>query len=146
MAGELDALQPDERRGASDLHLDERVLVAEAVSDALATLGEGIAGDIEVTVDPAVAVTVEPDGDTVTIEVSDAGDGVPPAFERHLFRAFAQASVGDRRTASGLGLGLSIVEGLVVENQGRVHYRRSDGRTRFRVDLPAARDARVSAG
>ncbi|MEX2549587.1 MAG: ATP-binding protein [Nitriliruptoraceae bacterium] len=160
-------------RGAA-LARPEGVVVAHAVADAVATLGDLLDGDIEVAVDPDLVVTVDPDhlhqilsnllsnavsygrpplavtaepnGDEVTIEVSDAGEGVPPAFERHLFRAFAQASVGDRRTASGLGLGLAIVDGLVAENHGRVRYRRSGGRTRFRVDLPAVLDVPISTG
>ena len=140
--------------------------VAQAVDEVLLSLKELDADQVEVAVPAAVAVRVDADhlqqmlGNLlsnaatygrppirvaafvtdagVVIEVSDGGDGVPPSFERQLFRAFAQASVGDRRTAQGLGLGLAIVRTLVRANGGTIRYERRDGRTCLRLTLPAA--------
>ena len=141
------------------------VVVADAVDEVLLSLGERVADEVVVAVAPGVVTTVDPDhlqqmltnllsnaatygrapirveafqgGDGVVIEVSDAGDGVPPSFERQLFRAFSQVSVGDRRTSHGLGLGLSIVRALVRANSGTIRYERRDGRTCLRLTLPA---------
>ena len=77
------------------------------------------------------------DAHHVTIEVSDGGPGVMSAFVPELFSPFAQASTGDRRTSMGLGLGLSITRGLLEVNDGDITYTREDGRTCFRVSLPA---------
>jgi len=74
----------------------------------------------------------------VLVEVSDSGQGVGVDFVPELFSAFTQASTGDRRTASGLGLGLSITRGLLEANGGDIAYLRADGRTCFRVSLPVA--------
>ena len=142
------------------------VVVADAVGEALLSLANDSAPEVEVDVPATAVVRVDADhlqqmltnllanaatygrppvrvaaddgDDQVTIEVSDAGPGVPPSFERELFRAFSQASIGDRRTAQGLGLGLSIVRDLARANGGSVTYERRDARTCFRLTLPAA--------
>lgn len=49
-------------------------------------------------------------GDRVGIQVLDTGPGIPAAERERLFRPFAQ---GEVRAGEGLGLGLSIVQGLV---------------------------------
>jgi signal transduction histidine kinase len=88
---------------------------------------------------PPIAVRAwSDDGDEITIEVSDAGGGVATNFVPELFSPFSQASTGDRRTSKGLGLGLSISRGLLEMNGGGIEYVRAEGRTCFRVALPAA--------
>jgi len=49
--------------------------------------------------------------------VADHGPGFPPAMRDRLFKKFAR---GDAAKAGGLGLGLSIVRGFVVAQQGEV--------------------------
>ena len=88
---------------------------------------------------PPVTVTAERDGDMVEVRVRDHGPGVPADFEASLFGMFAQASIGDRRTAGGTGLGLYIVQQLVAAHHGTVTHRRpADGGAEFVVRLPAA--------
>jgi signal transduction histidine kinase len=62
--------------------------------------------------DPAV-----PDG--VTISVSDAGPGVPPAFVPRLFERYTQ---GAGTATGGSGLGLSVVRDLVRAHRGTIRY------------------------
>lgn len=72
------------------------------------------------------------------ITVSDAGPGVPEAFVPRLFERFEQASTGDRRDASGVGLGLYLVRTLVETNHGTVTYEPgADGGACFVLRLPA---------
>ena len=90
---------------------------------------------------PPIAVRAVTRRGTVFLEVSDHGPGVPESFEAELFTSFSQASIGDRREAQGLGLGLSIVASLTAANAGQVRYRRHEQRTCFEVMLPAANPA-----
>jgi signal transduction histidine kinase len=79
-------------------------------------------------------------GGTARVAVRDSGDGVPEEFRPRLFEKFAQASSGSKRTATGSGLGLSIVRGLVDAMGGDVWYEsKDDGRSNgFVVQLPLA--------
>ena len=72
------------------------------------------------------------------LRVTDTGEGISPEFLPHVFDRFRQASVGDSRRHSGLGLGLSIVQHLVERHGGSVSAS-SDGLGKgatFTVRLP----------
>src|SRR5207247_9946206 len=56
---------------------------------------------------------------SVTVSVVDDGEGVPLALIPHLFTPF-------RAEAGGIGIGLSIVRGLVEAFGGSVTYRRAE--------------------
>jgi CheY-like chemotaxis protein/two-component sensor histidine kinase len=60
------------------------------------------------------------------IVVSDNGEGISPEFLPHLFERFTQADSSSRRSHSGLGLGLAIVQQLVELHGGSVAAQ-SDG-------------------
>ena len=75
---------------------------------------------------------------TVTIEVTDTGAGIEPAFLAHVFDRFRQFDGATTRRQGGLGLGLAIVRHLVELHGGTVHAR-SEGAGRgaaFTVTLP----------
>ena len=77
----------------------------------------------------------------ITIEITDTGCGIAPAFLPHLFEPFRQASEGD--SGDGLGLGLGIARQL-AELHGGTLSASSEGLgrgARFTVTLP-----RVHAG
>lgn len=86
---------------------------------------------------PPIELRAWRDGSQALIEVSDGGDGVDDDFLPRLFTPFTQASIGDRREASGLGLGLSIVASFVAANGGTIEYLRVERRTCLRVTLAA---------
>jgi CheY-like chemotaxis protein len=54
------------------------------------------------------------------LTVRDTGAGIPPEVLPHVFTSFAQADRSLERTRGGLGLGLSVVKGLVELHGGRV--------------------------
>ncbi len=87
---------------------------------------------------PPVTVTAKPAGEgRIALEVADHGAGVPPDFQQHMWERFVQKDRGDRRTATGVGLGLPIVRLLAESNGGTVSYR--DGSPTgavFTVELP----------
>ena len=80
------------------------------------------------------------DDDWITIEVTDSGDGIDPAFLPYMFDRFRQADSTPKRKHGGLGLGLSIARHLIDLHSGEIQAR-SDGPgrgTTVVVRLPAA--------
>ena len=74
------------------------------------------------------------------IVVRDTGEGIAPDFLPHVFERFRQASIGDSRLHTGLGLGLSIVHHLVQLHGGSVRAESAGvgkGAT-FTVTLPTS--------
>jgi signal transduction histidine kinase/CheY-like chemotaxis protein len=74
----------------------------------------------------------------VTVEVRDTGIGIAPADLPRVFERFAQGPAGAR--GGGLGLGLTIVHGIVEAHGGRVRAESAGlGRgARFLVELASA--------
>jgi signal transduction histidine kinase/ActR/RegA family two-component response regulator len=88
----------------------------------------------------SITVTVERDGESVSVVVEDTGQGIAPEFLPHLFERFRQADTGSTRTHGGLGLGLSIVKNIVSLHGGDIEAESAGlGRgARFTVVLPLA--------
>jgi signal transduction histidine kinase/CheY-like chemotaxis protein len=85
-----------------------------------------------------VAVVTRANGRYLSIQVSDNGEGMDPAFVPHLFERFRQADSSAARRHEGVGLGLAIVKQLAELQQGRVSGT-SDGIGRgstFVIELP----------
>lgn len=74
--------------------------------------------------------------DTVTrLRVADTGAGIPPQHLPHVFDRFYKADPS--RSATGSGLGLSIVKAIVERHGGRVSARSEPGSgTVFEIELP----------
>ncbi|MDP2119339.1 MAG: PAS domain-containing hybrid sensor histidine kinase/response regulator [Hoeflea sp.] len=102
-----------------------RRLVQNLVSNAIKYTREG-----------RVLVGVRRRGDKVLIQVIDTGIGIPSTKFRTVFREFARLEEG-ARTASGLGLGLSIVDRIARVLKHSVDISSQAGKgTEFRVELP----------
>jgi CheY-like chemotaxis protein len=72
----------------------------------------------------SIHVTLEADPLLVNwgvVRVRDTGAGIAPEMLERVFELFAQAQHADARTHSGLGIGLSLVRGLVELHGGTVH-------------------------
>jgi signal transduction histidine kinase len=88
-----------------------------------------------------IDLTVETDGEVPSwaiVRVRDTGAGIRPEMLERVFELFAQANPNEARTHSGLGIGLSLVKGLVELHGGTVRAL-SDGLGRgseFVVRLP----------
>jgi signal transduction histidine kinase/ActR/RegA family two-component response regulator len=94
-----------------------------------------------------VAVRLECDDASVTITVSDTGEGIEPDFLPFVFDRFRQFESASTRTHGGLGLGLAIVRHLVELHGGTVSAAsrgRGQGAT-FTVTLPLAVDRKEAS-
>jgi signal transduction histidine kinase len=67
-----------------------------------------------------VDVRLKPDGENVSIAVTDTGIGIEPAFLPYVFERFRQADSTSTRQHSGMGLGLAIVRHVVQLHGGSV--------------------------
>lgn len=84
-----------------------------------------------------VGIRIAREGDTVEIEVTDTGPGVPEDRRRAIFEEFEQADDSSARRHEGTGLGLAIVRRLVGLMEGSVWVEsRGGGGSVFRVRLP----------
>jgi Na+/proline symporter/signal transduction histidine kinase len=88
-----------------------------------------------------VLVGVRREGGNAVIQVLDSGIGIPPSKFRTVFKEFARLEEG-AKTASGLGLGLSIVDRISRVLNHAVDLQSKPGKgTRFRVTMPIDRAA-----
>jgi two-component system NtrC family sensor kinase len=80
-----------------------------------------------------LAIRVLPDDDDVRLEIEDSGVGIPDQVLPHIFEPFYSTKEG----TSGLGLGLSVVYGIVRGHQGTVDVVSRPGEgTRITLTLP----------
>jgi len=83
------------------------------------------------------AVEAMPEGGTVTIrtcweassnlirlEIEDTGPGIPQSMISHIFEPFFSTKSQDK----GVGLGLSVVYGIIKEHQGSIYVKSGEGR------------------
>ena len=87
-----------------------------------------------------------PNEQEVEVSVRDNGIGIPPEFLPRLFEKFSQVATALDRSQGGLGLGLSLVHGIVALHDGRVEARSAGpGRgSEFVVRLPVLVGATVA--
>jgi signal transduction histidine kinase len=64
------------------------------------------------------------------VEVSDSGAGPPAAIVSRLFQPFATSKQG------GVGLGLAVARQVAQAHGGTIGWRREEGHTVFRIELP----------
>lgn len=79
------------------------------------------------------------EGDEAVIRIIDNGIGIAPHIMPHIFEMFWQEEPAIERTRGGLGIGLSLVKGLVERHGGRIEAH-SEGRGKgstFTVRVPA---------
>jgi len=68
----------------------------------------------------SITVEVSRRADQGALSVSDTGRGIAPLFLPHVFERMRQEDSSKTRRTGGLGLGLSIVQGLVALHDGTV--------------------------
>jgi signal transduction histidine kinase len=76
--------------------------------------------------------------------VIDTGIGIPKSEYEHIFTQFYQVEPSLTRKYQGMGLGLSIVKGMVEVHKGRIWVESVVGKgSNFTVVLPSAPDVEV---
>ena len=95
-----------------------------------------------------IRLVTERHGDSVTVTVSDDGIGITPEALPHIWNMFTQARPALNQSRSGLGIGLSLVKGLVDLHGGSV-VAESEGAGRgstFTVRLPVTATIELTEG
>lgn len=85
-----------------------------------------------------VRLAVKCEDGTAVVSVADDGIGIPPAMLGRVFEMFIQVDRTLEKTTGGLGIGLSLVKGLVEKHGGTIEAR-SEGEgkgSEFIVRLP----------
>jgi len=84
-----------------------------------------------------IRLIVSTHGDNIRFEVSDSGEGIPPAVGQSIFEPFEQGSFAGKLRSSGTGLGLAISRRLVNLMGGTIGYtsRLGEGTT-FHIEIP----------
>jgi PAS domain S-box-containing protein len=139
--------------------LTRRVLEEAELANPNAKLALFVEGDVQGTWDPhrlsqvvanlvANAVTHGRSGseirvelvghdDAVELSVHNEGEPIPASVQAHIFEPFRQAQLPSAGMRVGLGLGLYIVQQVVLAHGGRVSVRSGEGEgTTFTVRLP----------
>jgi PAS domain S-box-containing protein len=84
------------------------------------------------------------DGQSIRVEVSDRGPGVPAAFRPVIFEPFRQAESADNRRLGGSGLGLTISRAIVRQHGGEIGLEdREGGGSTFWFTLPVSEESRA---
>jgi Na+/proline symporter/signal transduction histidine kinase len=98
-----------------------------------------VSNAIKYTPKGKVLVGVRREGGNAVVQVLDSGIGIPASKFRTVFKEFARLDEG-AKTASGLGLGLSIVDRISRVLNHAVDLQSKPGAgTRFRVTMPIDR-------
>jgi signal transduction histidine kinase/CheY-like chemotaxis protein len=117
--------RPTDQYGVTDAALFEHIL-RNLVGNALRYTEHG-----------GVLVACRRHGDALRVEVRDSGIGIPAASLGDVFKEFYQLGNPERDRRKGLGLGLSIVEGLSRALDHPVAVRSEPGRgSVFSITLP----------
>jgi signal transduction histidine kinase len=66
------------------------------------------------------------EGSDLVFEMHDNGDGVPTKYEALIWQRFERGANRLNASNPGLGIGLAIVEAIVVSHGGKASYRRSE--------------------
>ncbi len=85
-----------------------------------------------------VSVDVSRSGNSGKVTITDTGRGISPRLLPNIFRQFLQGDTDEKRSGSGLGLGLSIAK-ILAERHGGTIEAASDGvgqGSKFTVTLP----------
>jgi signal transduction histidine kinase len=139
------------RLAARDFAVTGRVVEVEG-PDTLTTFGdpEGLRRVLDNLIENAfkygaqpIRVVLDSAGQEVRISVVDAGPGIPEAERERVFERFHR--LGHGRGDPGLGLGLSIVRGLVRSSGGEIWLEEATGGgTAVRVTLPGVEEDRAA--
>jgi two-component system heavy metal sensor histidine kinase CusS len=93
-----------------------------------------------------VTLTATPEEETVRIDVSDTGAGIPSEHLPHVFDRFYRADEARTGSSDRVGLGLAIVKTIAALHQGRAEIASTVGRgTRVRLIFPKGAPSKAAA-
>ncbi|NNJ11799.1 GAF domain-containing protein [Chloroflexales bacterium ZM16-3] len=83
-------------------------------------------------------VRARAEGDSLLVQVTDDGAGIPPDELPHIFERFYRAQTTSQRHPGGTGLGLAICKAFVEAHGGRIWAESDEVGTTFSFTLPVA--------
>ena len=90
-------------------------------------------------VERSVDLTIQNQGDNITLVISDWGPGIPEDQLTHVFDRFWRSEKSRARSTGGAGLGLSIARQLVEAQGGKITaHNRSPQGFEVKISLPAS--------
>jgi len=94
-----------------------------------------------------IRITAGSEEDTVWMQVSDDGIGIPEQDRERIFERFYRVDKARSRESGGTGLGLSIAREIVQRHQGTLALMDHDGPgTTIRMTLPITQEHRSAGG
>ncbi|WNG32880.1 PAS domain-containing protein [Archangium violaceum] len=94
-----------------------------------------------------VEVALSLDGDEVELSIHDKGIGIPTEQRDRVFERFYRAHAGTPHDRGGLGLGLFLARGIVLQHGGRVELESREGEgTSVRLRLPRLLERQPALG
>lgn len=96
--------------------------------------------------DGFVAVTVQRNGDDVTVRVQDSGEGIQLEDLPYIFEQFYRGEKSRNRATGGTGLGLAIARGIVEAHGGKIGVESQPGKGTTVWFTLIAEDPHRSAG
>ncbi len=87
----------------------------------------------------AISVRAHSEGDRVLVSIEDEGYGMDEKDLKNIFRRFYRAQRAQDSAETGVGVGLALVEEIVIQHGGSIEVTSEVGKgTCFTVSLPAA--------
>lgn len=130
-----------------NLVCDEKILAdPEKLSQALVNL---LSNSIKFSLkNQTVRVTsnAEPQSDTITVSITDQGQGIPAELQSRIFERF-ESSKDEGRNATGTGLGLPVSKAIIEQHGGMIGFDSEENKgSRFWISIPCAPAEESSAG
>ncbi len=119
----LRGIEPEGTR--IDVEISSDVLVRVDSGRVQQALSNLLSNAVRYGGDTAVLVS-RIEGDDLVIEMHDNGEGVPTKYEAIIWQRFERGANRLNASNPGLGIGLAIVEAIVVSHGGSAAYRRSN--------------------
>lgn len=86
--------------------------------------------------DATIKIDVSKQGEQIVFRVSDDGPGIPPEESQHIFESFYQVNISLDQVSSGVGLGLSICQGLVRAHGGEIWVEKQEKGASIAFSVP----------
>ncbi|MFX5738469.1 ATP-binding protein, partial [Acinetobacter baumannii] len=71
-----------------------------------------------------------------TLEIVDEGPGIPVEYQKELFNPFYRVEQSRNKALGGTGLGLAVVQAIVLAHAGTIRYENRNSRSVFTIALP----------